>query len=105
MTRKGAPFQGTIGEIKTASWVTCSQFSLARAFGTAVSKQTNDAPPINSKKAARAEVIARARNKIAPVSRRLKGSAQSWQNHRGCIPLQIRNRQRQKRSNIRQKEC
>jgi len=61
MTRKGAPFQGAIGEVKTASSVASSQLSETWACESSDAKTgTKDTPVSN--KAVTAECNCRARN-------------------------------------------
>jgi hypothetical protein len=62
MTRKGAPFQGAIGEVKTASAVTSSQWSETWACESRDAKTGTKDTPVISNKAATAERSCRARN-------------------------------------------
>src|SRR5690349_14210158 len=67
MTRKGAPFQGTIGEVKTASSVASSQLSETWACESGDAKTETQDAPVTSNRAVTAECNCRARN-IEPPS-------------------------------------
>src|SRR6185437_7589941 len=62
MTRKGAPFQGAIGEVKTASSVASSQLLETWACESSDAKTGTKDTPVISNKAVTAERSCRARN-------------------------------------------